>query len=272
MLFDVLILLDDEDGGERRQQRGQREPERGGAYVVPVDGGLAGPHGVGLDVYHVVLLQVIGRRGVHLAAGRQVDGVGPAGVAFLAEHEDLGAVAVDGQVAGHAQHVKDGGLVAVEQVASRRFHLAQHGHAEVGELYRDDGVLDEVPRDELLLYVCGDLLTRHARHKQAAEYGEVDVAVGSHGVAQHALAVVERGAVPRHADLLPHFRKVEQGSELRVTAVDDDGELVHGTDCDVLRLFETVHVARAQVLEVEHVLGRRAGTQQSKACEQQGVE
>ena len=266
------VLLDDEDGGERGQQRCQREPEGGGTHVVAVDGGLAGPHGVGLDVDDVVLLQVVGRRGVHLAAGCQVDGVGPARAALLAEHEHLGAVAVDGQVAGHAQHVEDGGLVAVQQVAPRRLHLTQHGDGEVGELHRDDGILDEVPRDELLLDVGGDLLARHARDELGAEHGEVDAAVRPHGVAQHVLAAVERGVVPRHADLLPHLRQVEEGCELRVAAVDDDGELVHGADGDVPGHIEAVRVAGAQVLEIEHVLGRRAGAQQGEACQQQGME
>ena len=56
----------------RCQQGSQRYPKGGGTNIVSVDSGLTCPHGIRLHINHVILLEVIGGRRIHLAGGAKV--------------------------------------------------------------------------------------------------------------------------------------------------------------------------------------------------------
>ena len=256
----------------RGQQRAERNPERGGADVVAVHGGLAHLHVVGGHVHEVVLLEVERRRVVDVLPGDEVQLVDLERVALHALHHHRVAPAVDSEVAGHAQGVEYGDPVALDRVAPGLGHLAHHRHGQVHELHGDYRVLDEVLSDQLVLDASAYLLAGHALHVDLAEHREVDVAVGVDSVAGDSLALpVGARDAPEGLPQLPgDVGQVEQVGELRVAAVHDYGYLVIGPDADLLRLDgRQTAVALLQVLEVHHLLGRGAGPEKRRTGRKQ---
>ena len=266
------------DGGE---QGGQRNPERGGADVVAVHRGLAGPDVVGLHVHHVVLPQVVHRRGIEVLGRTEVHPVHPLHAVLLTQDQHLLPLAVDGEVARHADGIEQGHLVTVDAVAARAGHLAQHGDAEVHVFHGHHGILDQVFGQKLLLDKGGNLLTVLAGYLNLAQHGEINHSLFIDRIAGYTLAVIGRcvGGHRSLSDLLPYIRQVKQLGQLRVAAVDDDGEFVAGTDLDFGgRHHLLLALTGAQVLKIGNPGGSGAGHEAphgpKKPCrlQQQGSE
>ena len=253
--------------GHRGQQRAERDPERCGAYVVAVNRGFTGLDVVGSHIHEVVLLEVERRRGVDVLSAHEVQPIDHKRVTLHALHHHLVPLAVDGEVAGHAQGVEYRHPVTLYRITPGLRHLAHHGDAEVHELHRHNRILDEVLPYELTLDEGGDLLAGHALDTEPAEHRKVDASFGVEGVARDALVLGIAGV--RHsgpqgvAQLSGHIRQIEEVGQLRVTAVDYYRYLVVGTDPD----FPGLHSGNAaasglKVLEIYHFLGCAARIQQ----------
>ena len=265
MIRPIACRVSEYVGDEHRhrgQQRAERNPERGGADVVAVHGGLAHLHVVGGHVHEVVLLEVERRRVVDVLSGDEIQLVDLERVALHALHHHRVAPAVDREVSGHAQGVEYGDSVALNRVAPGLGHLAHHRHGQVHELHGDYRVLDEVLSDQLVLDASAYLLAGHALHVDLAEHREVDVAVGVDSVAGDSLALpVGARDAPEGLPQLPgDVGQVEQVGELRVAAVHDYGYLVVGPHPDLLRLDGGQGaVGLLEVLEIHHFLRGGAG-------------
>ena len=120
----------------------------------------------------------------------QIHPVGDALAVFFADHKDGVPLAVDGEVARHAEGFEQGDLVFGDHVLARTVHLAQDGVVEVHELDGHYGIVDEVLVHQPLLDEGGNLALGHAGHVETAQDGKVDVAFGVEGIAGHIAAAV----------------------------------------------------------------------------------
>ena len=98
------------------------------------------------DIHHVILLQVIDRRGIEVVGGTKVNAIDTLLAVLVTQHQDFLAFTIYGQVTGLAQGVEDGEVILVDIVTSGTVHLTHDIHAQVHELNRDYGILDEVVR------------------------------------------------------------------------------------------------------------------------------
>ncbi len=284
IVFHIVVvcyegLLEPEDQeGDGGGEGGDRDPEGGAADVVAVDRGLAAALVVGGHVDDVALLDVEGGGGVEGLGVEEVELEDFVALGAVADEGDVFSLAVDREVTGEAEGVHQGEAVAVDLVAAGLGDFTEDGVGEVHILDGDDGVLDLAALDEELLDMVFGLLAREAGDLDLADHGEVDLAVGVDGVAADALAAGGDAGRADQGLILPEalgvVGEVEHCGDLRITAVDDDGNLVHRLEADGLDLGGGKVRPVVDVLEVGDARRGGAGGQEGggEGCQDEVLE
>ena len=175
----------------------------------------------------------------------EVKGVGFLYAILLAEHCDILALALDGEVAGKAYGIEHGEAVLVDVVLARGCYLADNGYLLVVETDDDNGVEQKFLLKDDVLDVLGHLVACLALDMDFAQCGEVDVTTLVNGVGKACLVVTA---------VVGCACEVEREGELLVLAVDMDGELVADFEPDVLWSGNSNALAVIQILEIGNFL------------------
>ena len=171
------------DQGNRRCKGCKGDPEGGRTDIVAVDGGHPGLDVVRLHVDHIVLLEVVGRRGDKALGRGEVDNVGFLAAVVVAQEGNVVALAIDREVSGVADGVKDRGGVLLYCEGSRLVDFAEDLVVEVQVFDGNDGAGGLALDFKFVLDLVGDLGPGESGDIDLAEDREADVAVLVHGVA-----------------------------------------------------------------------------------------
>lgn len=172
-----------DERGYSETEGADRHPESWCEWGVASRSCLAFHFVVRLDVYHIVLLEVIYRSGCQCVYVKKVYPIGfLRAVRLFAEHEYVFTLAVGGEVSCHSYSIGEKKVVFVELKTSRRFDFAEHGDACVGKLYGDNGIFDKILRYQFLFDIFSNFKACHACDMQLAEHRKVDVALEIDGV------------------------------------------------------------------------------------------
>ena len=147
----------------------------------------------------------------------EVEGVGLLHAVLLAQHGDVVAFALDGEVTGKADGIEHGKAVLIDVVLSRAAYFANDSYLLVVETDDDYGVEDELVFENDVLDVFGNLVACLALDIYLAQCGEVDVAALIDSVGEACLVV---------ASVVGRACEVEWQCQFVILAVDVDGELV----------------------------------------------
>ena len=178
-------------------------------------------------------------------------------VGELTEELYIVTASVDGHVAGHGEGFEDSTLVATDGERVGTLHLTEDRDFVID----DEGVDGIVGRDiggNLLLHEGIGLLDGETSEMEGAHHGEVDVAI----VVDEVLVELpftrllqadstQAGGVDAQ---LARLGEVELSDGLRLTAVDEDIELVLGLDGHVVEQGPLTAIELSGVLEVGDVL------------------
>ena len=112
----------------------------------------------------------------------EVEGVGFLHAVLLAQHGDVLALALDGEVAGKAKGIEDGETVLVDVVFAGAADFAKYRYLLVVETDNDNGVENEFLLEDDVLDVLCYLVAGLALDIDFAQGGEVDVSALIDGV------------------------------------------------------------------------------------------